>query len=104
MSPPDRRFLAGWGLPVGSVLLGVLALYLYPPFLGVVPGVTVAVAASLGGLVTALSSRSAPQRVVGSIACLALPASIAVLALRPLWLDDLLFRPWARLLYALSPS
>ncbi len=95
---------AGWGLPFGSVFLGWFALLLFPPFLGAVPGLAVASAGSLGGMITVMSPRSATQRVLGGIACLSLPVSIAFVAFRPLWMSDLVLAPWAWLLYALSPG
>lgn len=94
--------LAAWGLPIGSILLGWFGLLLlFPAFLGVGPGLAVASAGSLAGLITLLSHRTPRQKVLGCVGCLGLPGSIAYLIFRPEWLENLLAEPWAWLFFTL---
>ena len=72
-----------WALPVGSVVLALLTF----PLMFVAPmsfviALAVATGASVGGLVAAQDDRRPKaQRLVGSVACLSVPAVLVLLTL-----------------------
>ena len=80
---------SGWALPVGSLVLALLAI----PLMFVAPmsfviGLGVATGASLAGAVAAQNGqRTTPQRLIGAVSCLSLLAALALLTV-PFVLQD----------------